>query len=249
MNAVTVVPIQGVPEIRPGADIGWEVARAMRECGLALVGGDIVVIKSKIVSKAERRLVFAKDIEPSAFAVSAAALTGREPRYMELVLRESVRIVRMGPGVIISETKHGFVLANAGVDGSNTGAGVYALLPESPDASAANIRERLFDAFGVYAGVIISDTFGRPWREGQCDLAIGICGIAPLSDETGTKDAYGNVLRYTKAAVADELAGAAELVCGKTENVPAALIRGYEFEARESAIDEVIMPMERDLFR
>ncbi len=249
MNAMTVVPIQGIPEIQPGADIGGEVARAMRESGLALSEGDIVVIKSKIVSKAEGWLARAEDVEPSVFATSAAELTGREPHYMELVLRESVRIVRMGPGVVISETKHGFVLANAGVDGSNAGNGVYALLPENPDASAARIRARLFEAFGVNAAVIISDTFGRPWREGQCDLAVGICGIAALRDETGSKDGFGNVLRYTKAAVADELASAAELVCGKTNGIPAALIRGYEFEARESAIDEVIMPKERDLFR
>ncbi len=249
MNAMTVVPIQGIPEINPGADVGREAARAIRANGLALIEDDIVVIKSKIVSKAEGRLVCAKDIEPSPFAISAAKLTGRKPCYMELVLRESVRIVRMGPGVIISETKHGFVLANAGVDGSNAGEGVYALLPENPDVSAANIRARLFEEFGVYAAVIISDTFGRPWREGQCDLAIGISGISPLRDETGTIDAFGNVLRYTKSAVADELSSAAELVCGKTSGIPAALIRGYVYEAREGAISELIMAKERDLFR
>ena len=249
MNAMTVVPIPGIPEIHPGADIAGEVARALCERGLALMEGDIIVLKSKIVSKAEGRLVRAEDIEPSAFAMSAAALTGREPRYMELVLRESVRIVRMGPGVIISETKHGFVFANAGVDGSNAGKGIYALLPENPDASAANIRAGLLDAFGVNAAVIISDTFGRPWREGQCDLAIGLSGMAALRDDTGAKDAFGNVLRYTKAAAADELASAAELVCGKTSGIPAALIRGYALDAREGAIDELIMPKERDLFR
>ncbi len=209
MKAITVIPISGVPEIRPGADIGGEIANAMHRNGITLEAGDILVIKSKIVSKAEGRLVYQEDIVPSAFAVSAAKQTGRDPRYIELVLRESVRIVRMGTGVIISETRHGFVLANAGVDGSNAGEGLYALLPEDPDASAAHIRAGLFEVFGVYAGVIISDTFGRPWREGQCDLAVGISGIAALRDETGQKDAFGQTLHYTKAAVADELASAA----------------------------------------
>lgn len=249
MDAISIIPILGVPEIKPGDDIGREVALAMRKGGLAFLSGDVLVVKSKIVSKAEGRLVDAESVIPSPFAVSAAKLTGRDARYMELVLRESLRIVRMGPGIIICETRHGFVLANAGVDNSNIASGCFALLPEDPDASATRIRMSLQGDFGAEIGVIISDTFGRPWREGQCDLAIGISGIHVLRDDTKTPDSFGKALHYSKAAVADELASAAELLCGKAKGVPAVLIRGYGAQSSESGIRALIMPRERDLFR
>ena len=189
-------------------------------------------------------------ITPSEFASRVAADTGKDARHVEVVLGESRRIVRMDRGILITETRHGFVCANAGVDASNTGApDLLALLPEDPDGSADNLRRAVEERTGARVAVIISDTFGRPWREGTDQVAIGLAGLLPLKDYSGQKDAYGYELRVTQVAVADELAGAAELVMGKLERIPVAAIRGYAFEPGAATAGDLIRDREKDLFR
>jgi coenzyme F420-0:L-glutamate ligase/coenzyme F420-1:gamma-L-glutamate ligase len=188
------------------------------------------------------------DVEPSVFA-RAHAGTARDARLTEVVLREAVRIVRMRPGLIIAETRHGFVCAGAGVDASNASeADSVVLLPEDPDASAARLRAALEERFGVRVGVVVTDTFGRAWREGIVNVAIGVAGLAPLIDYRGRTDSTGYELHATVVAVADEIAAAAELVKGKTDGVPAAIVRGLALEGDGTAHD-LVMPAERDLFR
>ena len=188
-------------------------------------------------------------MEPSEKAVHWAAEYQKDPRVIELVLREAARIVRMERGVIVAETHHGFVCANAGVDVSNVPDGMALLLPEDPDGSAREIQQRVATALGASVGVIISDTFGRPWREGLVDVALGVAGIAPLLDYRGKRDASGKMLQATWIAVADELASAAELVMGKTDGVPAAIIRGFEAPKPAGSGRDLIRPAERDIFR
>ncbi|HEY6283319.1 MAG TPA: coenzyme F420-0:L-glutamate ligase, partial [Nitrososphaerales archaeon] len=174
---------------------------------------------------------------------------GKNPKLVELVLREAVRVVRAGHGVIITETKHGFVCANSGVDQSNVGGGFAALLPLDPDKSARGLRRRLEGLSSKKLAVLVTDTFGRPWRRGQTDVAIGCSGINPLVSYAGKKDAYGYELRVTEPAIVDEIAGAAELTIGKLTNIPAALVRGVEFVPGERGVKSLVMPRERDLFR
>ena len=247
MTGVEVLPVEGIPEVRPGDDQPELIARA---AGEDLRAGDILVVTHKVVSKAEGRLVDLRGIEPSALAKGFAARYERDPRQIEVVLRESRRIVRMDRGLIIAETHHGFVCANAGVDVSNVpGKDMICLLPVDPDASAARLREALATRSGCDLAVIVSDSFGRPWREGITDIAIGVSGMNPLADYRGQRDPHGHPLEASVLAVADELAAAAELVMGKTAGIPVAIVRGYPYEGGSGTGKDLLIPPERDLFR
>jgi coenzyme F420-0:L-glutamate ligase / coenzyme F420-1:gamma-L-glutamate ligase len=239
---IQILPVEGLPEIRAGDDLAALIAERAE-----LRNGDVLVVAQKVVSKAEGRVVQLADVEPSDEARALAG--GEDPRRLEVVLRESVRLVRTRAPLVISETRHGFVCASAGVDSSNApGPETVVLLPEDPDVSAARLRERLRELSGVAPGVIVSDSFGRPWRQGTTDVAIGVAGVKPLIDLTGERDAVGYELHATLVAVADELAAAAELALGKTKGIPAAVIRGVDAAGEGSARD-LVMPPERDLFR
>jgi coenzyme F420-0:L-glutamate ligase / coenzyme F420-1:gamma-L-glutamate ligase len=247
-SAIHIFPVTGLAEVKAGDDLPQLLIDSLGG-GAAVTDGDVLVVAQKIVSKAERRFVQLESVEPSEKAVHWAAEYQKDPRVIELVLREAARIVRMERGVIVAETRHGFVCANAGVDVSNTPEGTALLLPEDPDGSAREIQQRVATALGASVGVIISDTFGRPWREGLVDVALGVAGIAPLLDYRGKRDASGKMLQATWIAVADELASAAELVMGKTDGVPAAIIRGFEAPKPAGSGRDLIRPAERDIFR
>jgi coenzyme F420-0:L-glutamate ligase / coenzyme F420-1:gamma-L-glutamate ligase len=239
---ISIVPVEGLPEIQEGDDLAALIAERVD-----LRDGDVLVIAQKAVSKAEGRVVQLADVEPSDEARRLAA--HEDPRRLEVILRESKRIVRTRPPLVIAETRHGFVCASAGVDASNApGPETVVLLPDDPDASASRLRERLQELTGVQVGVIVSDSFGRPWRQGTTDVAVGSSGIRPLLDLEGERDSAGYELHATVIAVADELAGAAELVLGKTAGIPAAVIRGADAGGEGTARD-LLMPAERDLFR
>jgi coenzyme F420-0:L-glutamate ligase / coenzyme F420-1:gamma-L-glutamate ligase len=250
-----LIGLPGLPEVQPGDDLPALIGRAIEQAGLGIELGDVLVVTQKIVSKAEGRLVRLSEIEPSDLARRVAARHDKDPRQVEVVLRESVRIVRMDRGIIIAETAHGFVCANAGVDASNVSADTVCLLPVDPDASAAGIRETLGGRFGLSAeqwpGVIISDSFGRPWRRGIVNVAIGVAGLAPLADYRGQYDAAGYELSVTVLAVADELASAAELVMHKLEARPVVLIRGYtpSIDSPAGTAQDLVLDPTRDLFR
>ncbi len=256
---VTVFPVPGLPEIHPGDDLSALLLSALRAQPLPLQSGDVLVIAQKVVSKAEGARVALAEIEPSPYARQWAARWGKDARLIELVLRQSRRIVRMERGVLIAETHHGFVCANAGVDLSNAGGGsgaegeVAILLPENPDRSAAGLREALRAGSGADVAVIVADTFGRPWRVGLTQVALGVAGLAPLVDYRETPDVDGRTLHATIIAVADELACAADLVCGKTRRMPAAVVRGYARPGGELAKPAtgtaLIRAPELDLFR
>ena len=237
-----MIPVRGLPEVREGDDLAELIAAAAD-----LEDGDVVVVAHKVVSKAEGRVVRLAEVEPSAQARHLAA--DEDPRRLEVILRESARIVRTRPPLVIAETRHGFVCASAGVDASNAPeAETVVLLPEDPDASAAQLRDRLRELTGADVAVIVSDSFGRAWRQGTTDVAIGCAGLRPLLDFHGEHDAAGYELHATVIAVADELAGAAELVKGKLDGVPVAVVRGFDRRG-EGTAREVVMPPERDLFR
>ena len=242
-----------MPEVRAGGVVGELTAGAAQAQGTPVVAGDILVVTQKIVSKAEGRTVDLKTVEPSAEARKLGSETGRDPRLVELILRESRGIVRIDParGILITETRHGFVCANSGIDASNVpGDDVVSLLPEDPDMSARRIRGEVSRATaGIVVAVLISDTFGRAWREGQTNFAIGAAGIDPIKDYRGTADAYGNILKVTRAAIADELASAAELVTGKADGIPVAIARGYPYVPGEGGIASLIRDPSTDLFR
>jgi len=239
-----VIPVRGLPEVREGDDLAALIAAAAK-----LADGDIVVVAHKVVSKAEGRVVRLAEVEASAQARDLAA--DEDPRRLEVILRESARVVRTRPPLVIAETRHGFVCASAGVDSSNAPeAGTLVLLPVDPDASAARLRARLRELTGAEIAVIVSDSFGRAWRQGTTDVAIGCAGVEPLLDLHGERDASGYELHATVIAVADELAGAAELVRGKLNRVPAAVVRGFGFEpSGEGTARELVIPPDRDLFR
>ena len=247
---VQIIGVAGMPEVRPGDDLAALILEAARGQGADVEDGDVLVVTQKIVSKAEGRLVDLRQVEPSPRAQEMAARTGKDARLLEVILRESRRIVRQERGVIICETKQGFVCANAGVDTSNVGGGVVALLPENPDESAERIRAAIREKkAGVSIAVIISDTFGRPWREGHTNVAIGVAGMSPVKDYVGQTDPHGYVLRVSTMAVADELAAAAELVMEKLSRVPVAIVRGFDYQRAEGSARDLIRPRERDLFR
>ena len=246
---IELTGVPGIPEVVEGDEVAALIDRALRAASIELADGDIFVVAQKIVSKAEGRIVKLESVEPSPRAQEWAAAYDKDPRVVEVVLRESKRIVRMERGVLIAETEHGFVCANAGVDASNVAEGTVTLLPKDPDASAQKIRSALGDAFGVRIAVIVSDTFGRPWREGLVNVALGVSGIAPLIDYRGQEDSHGNALKVTVIAVADELASAAELVMKKSAGIPVAIIRGFDYEASEASSRALIRAQELDLFR
>jgi len=250
---VEVIAIPGLPEIRPGDDLPGLIADALgaRPELVPLRADDVLVVTQKIVSKAEGAIVDLTGVEPRPEAIAFAERWDRDPRQVEVVLREARRVVRMERGVLITETAHGFVCANGGVDASNVGPAsgqVVTLLPRDPDASAAAIRRRVRERTGVDVPVIVSDSFGRPWRWGIVDVAIGVSGLAPLEDLRGQADADGRIMRSTVRAVADEIASAAELAFGKTARRPVALVRGVSFRRGEGSIREVLIPPEHDLF-
>ena len=245
--SVRILPVNGFPEVRPGEDLAALIAGATNDL---LREGDVLVVTHKVVSKAEGRLLDLAGVEPSPFAKSFAAEHGKDPRQIEVVLRESKRIVKMDRGILITETRHGFVCANAGVDASNVpGEDTVCLLPIDPDASAARLHEVLRERTGVYAPVIITDSFGRPWREGITNVAIGVAGMKPLADYRGQSDPHGYPLEASVLAVADELASAAELVVGKTSGTPLAVVRNYAYERGEENGQGLVMDASKDLFR
>ena len=249
-DEVRIIPLRGMPEVQSGDDIAQLILDACSVHGTPLEAGDIVVVTQKVVSKAEGRVVDLEDIVASDLAHRHSAGSRRDPRHTEAILRESARVVRMDRGIIISETRHGFICANAGVDASNVpGENTIALLPVDPDGSAASIRRRLMQSANVDLAVIISDTFGRPWREGATNVAIGVAGMSAVADYRGQSDSHGHELFTTVIAVADELAAAAELVTGKVDGVPVSLIRGYRYTPGDSGARALVRPPERDLFR
>lgn len=248
---LTIIGIEGMPEARPGDDLAGQIIDAAQAQGTPVATGDVLVVTQKIVSKAEGRVISIEGIEASPLALSITEGHRRDPRHTELILRESRRIVRMDRGVIISETYHGFNCANAGIDASNIpGDGTVALLPVDPDASARGIRRAIGDRTGADVAVIISDTFGRPWRSAAVNVAIGVAGINPLLSYVGQEDSYGNMMHTTVINVADELAATAELVTGKVLGVPVAIVRGYAYEPMEEASNQaLIRDPDKDLFR
>jgi coenzyme F420-0:L-glutamate ligase/coenzyme F420-1:gamma-L-glutamate ligase len=250
---IRILALEGIPEIREGDDLGVFIGNALQRTrgALPLATDDVLVVTQKIVSKAEGAVVDLTSVEPRPEAIEFAERFDRDPRQVEVVLREARRVVRMTNGVLITETSHGFVCANGGIDASNVGpasGSVVTLLPVDPDRSAAGIRGAVRARFGVDVPVIVSDSFGRPWRWGIVDVGIGVSGLLPLEDLRGSPDADGRIMRSTVRAVADELASAAELVLGKTAGRPVALVRGAAFTRGDGTIREVVIPRENDLF-
>ncbi len=249
MTEVRIIGLTGMPEARQGDDIAAQITDAANR-GPAIERGDIIVVTQKIVSKAEGRLVELASVTPSAKAERLAVETEKDPRLVELILRNSSEIVRQRGPVLITETRHGFVCANAGIDASNVGGdGLVCLLPEDPDRSAETIRAAIKARTGAEVAVIISDTFGRAWREGHTNVAIGVAGMLPFVDYIGRVDPFGYELRVSTLAVADELAGAAELVMNKLDRIPVAIVRGYPYPRGEGNARQMVRAKENDLFR
>jgi coenzyme F420-0:L-glutamate ligase/coenzyme F420-1:gamma-L-glutamate ligase len=252
---IQLIALDGLPEVRVGDDLGALIAAALGAAGIGLTDDDVVVVTQKVVSKAEGRVVDLASVDPGEQAREWAERWGRDPRQVEVVFRESAELVRMADGgLIISRTHHGFVCANAGVDLSNTGPGAgerATLLPEDPDASARGIRDRLGALTGARPAVLVTDSFGRPWRDGITDVTLGAAGIEVLADLRGQRDADGRELRATVVAAADELASAAELAAGKTSGRPVVLIRGYRYPrpgGDDRGARPLILDRARDLF-
>jgi coenzyme F420-0:L-glutamate ligase/coenzyme F420-1:gamma-L-glutamate ligase len=246
---VEIFGLGGLPEIREGDDLAALALDACDREEVAPADGDVFVFTQKVVSKSEGRTVSLSSVEPSALASRFAAASGREPRLVELALREARRVVRMDRGILVTETRHGLVCANSGVDASNVEGDTVCLLPEDPDRSARRLKDALAARTGKALAVLVTDTFGRPWREGQVNVAIGIAGISAVRDHRGLPDPQGRKLQVTEIAVVDELAGAAELVMGKLDRVPVAVVRGYPFEPGEDGATRLVRPPEQDLFR
>lgn len=230
---MTIWPVPGIPEIVAGDDLAAAILTAVEDLGLAIQDGDIFVVTHKIVSKAEGRIVAASD----------------EAAYRAVAEQEAAAVIRRRGDLIIAQTSHGFICANAGVDRSNIADGKVVLLPERPDRSAATIKARLEAATGATIAVIVSDTFGRPWRRGLTDVAIGIAGMSPLLDLRGTPDMYGRTLEVTEVAIVDEIAAAADLVMGKSSGVPAAIVRGIDWEPASGRATDLVRPAAEDMFR
>ncbi len=249
MKRLEIIGLEGIGEVREGDSVGRLICAACSKDGIALVNEDVLVVAHKVVSKAEGRILGLDEIEPSPRALELSRELDKEPALVEIILRESRRIIRMGRKAIIVETHQGFICANAGVDLSNVGLGRVALLPKDPDGSAREIRREIQRRSGQAPAVIVSDSFGRPWRVGTVDVALGVSGIKPLKDERGTKDSYGYELRASVAAIADEIASAAELVMGKKGGIPVAIVRGCEIEREDGTGRELLRPEAEDLFR
>jgi coenzyme F420-0:L-glutamate ligase/coenzyme F420-1:gamma-L-glutamate ligase len=245
--------ISGLPLIAPGDDLARLIADALRESGLGLLDGDIVVVAQKVVSKADGLYVELDSVEPSQRARDIAAQVGKDPRHVEVVLREAEEVVKVGPHVIVVAHKLGFVMANAGIDESNidhSEGGRVLLLPRDPDGSALALKHRLDQIFGASCGVVINDSFGRPWRNGVVGVAIGAAGVPALVDRVGAEDLFGRKLKVTEIAVADEIASAASLLMGQAdEGLPVVLVRGYRSSAATRPAASLIRPRERDMFR
>jgi coenzyme F420-0:L-glutamate ligase/coenzyme F420-1:gamma-L-glutamate ligase len=247
---IQITPIRVSDDIGPDNDLTIVILEAIADSQIEIQNGDILVVTHKIVSKAEGRVVDLTRIRPSPKAIRMAKEHDKDPRVMELILKESIQILRAKNGIIISETKHGFVCANAGLDQSNVEGDMAVLLPAAPDESASRIQDAVMEKTGKEIAVIITDTFGRTFRNGQTNVAIGIAGINPIKSYIGTYDMYGRKLRVTEIAVADEIASAAELVMGKAEGTPVAIVRGYIFEkASKTSVKSLLRAKERDLFR
>ena len=250
MRTISIIPIPGIPEVHPGDNLPALLLDAIDRAQVGLQNGDILIICQKIVSKAEGAIVDLKTIEPSSFARQIAALWEKDPRMVEVVLQESSRIVRMKNGVVITETKHGWVCANSGVDESNSlGEDIVIVLPKDIDGSARALRLAMQEHRGITIGVVITDTFGRPWRDGLVEFALGVSGFEPLLDLRGGADLRGRELHHTVVAVADELAAAAGLVMEKSAGIPAVIIRGYQFVHAEGDSKKLMRPADADLFR
>ena len=260
-NSIQIRALDGIPEIQPGESLCKEILLSLERGFPASIGscnqagpvhparGAVFVIAQKVVSKAEGRIVELEIITPSAQARDWASQYHKDARMIEVILREAKRIVRMDRGILIVETHHGFICANGGVDASNAPKGTVILLPRDPDASAQRLRVELETALRIPIAVIISDTFGRPWRQGLTNIALGVAGLSPFIDYRGQVDLFGRTLHATVLAVADELAAAAELVMGKTLGMPVALIEGFQHEAADGSGRDLIRPSDEDLFR
>ena len=247
---ISIIPVKGIPSIKKGDSLGKLIVDRLRRQGEDVRLGDITVVSQKIVSKAEGMLIPLSGVKPSEFAKTIAEDGGKDPRQVEVILRESKKIIRMRGGHLITETKHGFICANAGVDQSNVGkTDSVTLLPRDSDASADRIRRTIQEITGRNIPVLITDTFGRAWRVGQVNFAIGLSGLRPIRDYRGTRDMYRRTLQVTEIAVADELACAAELVMNKADRVPVVLIRGYKGPRGHGRVNSLLRPEEFDLFR
>jgi coenzyme F420-0:L-glutamate ligase/coenzyme F420-1:gamma-L-glutamate ligase len=249
MKRLELLGLEGLGEIKRGDSPGALIAAACAREGLNLLDDDVVVVAQKIVSKAEGRMVELATVKASPRARELGRELDKDPALVEVILGESRGILRSGGRALIVETHHGFICANAGVDQSNVGRGRVALLPENPDDSARRIREEIHRTSGKRPAVIISDSFGRPWRLGTVDVAVGIAGMKAVKDERGLKDRHGYELKAAVAAIADEIAAAAELVMAKRDGVPAVIVRGYKIENEEGSVKELLRPPAEDLFR
>jgi coenzyme F420-0:L-glutamate ligase / coenzyme F420-1:gamma-L-glutamate ligase len=254
-ESLSIIPVRGIPEVKPGDDLVKTVSRAAKEQGLSILDGDILVFAQKIISKAEDRIVKLSEVEPSPFALTLSRLVSKDPRLIEIILSETTKIIKMDQrkpekGRLIVETRGGVISANAGVDASNVSGGdSVTLLPVDSDESAEKLVMGFKRETGADIAVIITDTVGRPWREGLVDIAIGCSGMKPLRDLRGSQDSKGLVLTATVMAVADEIASAAGLAMEKTDAVPVVIVRGYEFDKGKGRAREIIRNPEDDLFR
>ncbi len=248
---LTIIPVKGIPNIESGDNLGEIIVARLKDQGEEFHEGDITVVSQKVVSKAEGQVVRLSKLTPSPFASFVAKEAGKDPRHVEAILRETRKIIRMKAGHLITETRHGFICANAGVDASNVAKGkdIVTLLPLDPDDSADRISKTLRRLTGKTIPVIITDTFGRAWRMGQVNFAIGVSGMKPIHDYRGTRDMYRHTLHVTEIAVADELASAGELVMNKVDKIPVAVVRGYKTRQGKGTGKDLLRPEEIDLFR
>jgi coenzyme F420-0:L-glutamate ligase/coenzyme F420-1:gamma-L-glutamate ligase len=249
MKRLELMGLEGIGEVGKGDSVGALICDACSRQNISLLDDDVLVVAQKIVSKAEGRIISLDDVQPSARAIELAGQLDKEPALVEVILRESRGIIRMGGRALIVETHHGFICANAGVDQSNVGRKQVALLPKDPDGSAREIRREIQRRTEKQPAVIISDSFGRAWRVGTVDVAVGVSGLKTIKDERGMTDRYGYQLKAAVAAVADEIAAAAELVMGKRDGVPVVIVRGCEIEREEGSVREMLRPEAEDLFR
>ncbi|HSE87664.1 MAG TPA: coenzyme F420-0:L-glutamate ligase [Candidatus Binatia bacterium] len=249
MKRLEMIGLEGIGEVQGGDSVATLICDACSRQSIGLLDDDVLVVAQKIVSKAEGRVISLDDVQPSARAIELASQLDKEPALVEVILRESREIVRMGGRALIVETHHGFICANAGVDQSNVGLGQVALLPKDPDGSAREIRNEIHRRTGKKLAVVVSDSFGRPWRVGTVDVAVGVSGLKSIKDERGMTDRYGYQLKAAVAAVADEIAAAAELVMGKRDGVPVVIVRGCDIDKEDGSVRELLRPEAEDLFR
>ena len=249
MKRIELIGLEGIGEVGKGDSVGALIGDACSRQNISLLDDDVLVVAQKIISKAEGRVISLDDVQPSARAIELASQLDKEPALVEVILRESRGIIRMGGRALIVETHHGFICANAGVDQSNVGKNRVALLPKDPDESAREVRKEIQRRIGKKPAVIVSDSFGRAWRVGTVDVAVGVAGLKTIKDERGMTDRHGYELKAAVAAVADEIAAAAELVMGKRDGVPVVIVRGCEIEREEGSVKELLRPEAEDLFR